>query len=278
MSAGDAAGTKRYLDVAIAAAREGGSILMEELSRPVHISYKGDVDLVTQADRRSEDVVVARLRREFPDHAIVAEEGGGRDAPSAFRWHVDPLDGTTNFAHHFPQFAVSIGLEQAGELLVGVVFNPSSGELFSAARGQGARLNGQPIHVSLVDRLETSLLGTGFPTHKRTENPNIHFYWQFTLASHGIRRVGAAALDLCMVACGRLDGFWEFGLKSWDTAAGVLIVREAGGRVTDFESRPFAPGDHVCLATNGLIHEEVCRKAVSIVAGANLEPLPKATL
>ena len=268
----------RYLEVAIAVAREGGSILMEEFSRPVHISYKGDVDLVTQADRRSEDAIVARLRREFPEHAIIAEEGGGREAISEFRWHVDPLDGTTNFAHHFPQFAVSIGLEQAGELLVGVVFNPANGELFSAERGQGASLNGQPIHVSRVDRLAMSLLGTGFPTHKRTQNPNIHFYWQFTLASHGIRRVGAAALDLCMVACGRLDGFWEFGLKSWDTAAGALIVREAGGRVTDFEGCPFAPGDRVCVATNGLIHDEMCQKAAAIVRGGTaLEPLPKAS-
>ena len=275
---GAAQETSRYLEVATAAAREGGGILMEELGRPVHISYKGDVDLVTQADRRSEDAVVARLRREFPDHAIVAEEGGGREAKLEFRWHVDPLDGTTNFAHRFPQFAVSIGLEQAGELLAGVVFNPASGELFSAGRGGGARLNGRPIHVSRVDRLEMSLLGTGFPTHKRTENPNIHFYWQFTLASHGIRRVGAAALDLCMVACGRLDGFWEFGLKSWDTAAGALIVREAGGRVTDFEGRPFAPGDRVCLATNALIHDQMCRKAASIAAGTNLEPLPKVSL
>ena len=268
----------RYLEIAIAVAREGGSILMEEFSRPVHISYKGDVDLVTQADRRSEDAIVARLRREFPEHAIIAEEGGGREAQSEFRWHVDPLDGTTNFAHHFPQFAVSIGLEQAGEMLVGVVLNPANGELFSAERGQGARLNGQPIHVSRVDRLAMSLLGTGFPTHKRTQNPNIHFYWQFTLASHGIRRVGAAALDLCMVACGRLDGFWEFGLKSWDTAAGALIVREAGGRVTDFEGRPFAPGDRVCVATNGRIHDEMCQKAAAIArGGAALEALPKAT-
>jgi myo-inositol-1(or 4)-monophosphatase len=278
MTQAEAQGTRRYLEAAMAAAREGGSILMEEFSRPVHISYKGDVDLVTQADRRSEDAVVARLRREFPEHAIAAEEGGGREAASEFRWHVDPLDGTTNFAHHLPQFAVSIGLERAGELLVGVVFNPANGEMFSAERGQGARLNGQPIHVSRVDRLERSLLGTGFPTHKRTESPNIHFYWQFTLASHGIRRVGAAALDLCMVACGRLDGFWEFGLKAWDTAAGTLIVREAGGRVTDFEGRLFVPGDRVCLATNGLIHEEMCRKAAAIAAGTKLEPLPKVSL
>jgi len=267
--------TTEYLQAAVAAAREGGRILLEELSRPVHISYKGDVDLVTQADRRSEDAVVVQLRRQFPDHAILAEEGGGREAASEFRWHVDPLDGTTNFAHRFPQFAVSIGLERAGELLAGAVFNPANGEMFSAARGKGAWLNGEPIRVSRIDRLEMSLLGTGFPTHKRTENPNIHYYWQFTLASHGIRRVGAAALDLCMVACGRLDGFWEFGLKSWDTAAGTLIVREAGGRVTDFEGKPFAQGGRVCLATNGLIHEEMCRKAAAIAAGANLEPLPK---
>src|SRR5271155_3389832 len=209
----------RYVEVAKQAALEGGRILMEEFARPVQISYKGDVDIVTQADKRSEEAVVARLRREFPSHAIVAEEGGGSESDSPFRWHVDPLDGTTNFAHHFPAFAVSIGLEDAGELVAGVIFNPTNGEMFTAERGEGARLNGQPIRVSETDRLAVSLLGTGFPTHKRMENPNIHFYWQFTLASHGVRRVGAAALDLCSVACGRLDGFWEFGLKSWDTAA-----------------------------------------------------------
>jgi myo-inositol-1(or 4)-monophosphatase len=269
----------RYLDVAVEAAREGGRILMEEFARPVQISYKGDVDLVTQADQRSEEAVVARLRREFPSHAIVAEEGGGRENASPFRWYVDPLDGTTNFAHHFPQFAVSIGLEEAGELIAGVIYNPANGELFAAERGQGAFLNERPIRVSQADRLAVSLLGTGFPTHKRTQNPNIHFYWQFTMASHGVRRVGAAALDLCMVACGRLDAFWEFGLKSWDTAAGTLLVREAGGRVTDFSGKPFAPGDYVCLASNGLIHDEMCRMAAAIAAGGPaLEPLPKMSL
>jgi len=269
----------RYLDVAKEAALEGGRILMEEFARPVHISYKGDVDLVTQADKRSEDAVVARLRREFPAHSIVAEEGGGSEHRSPFRWYVDPLDGTTNFAHHFPWFAVSIGLEEAGELVAGVVYNPANGEMFTAERGQGAFLNAQPIHVSRADRLAVSLLGTGFPTHKRTQNPNIHFYWQFTLASHGVRRVGAAALDLCMVACGRLDAFWEFGLKPWDTAAGTLLIRESGGRVTDFSGKPYAPGDYICLASNGLIHEEMCRTAAAIAAGGpDLEPLPKASL
>jgi myo-inositol-1(or 4)-monophosphatase len=269
----------RYLEVAVAAAQEGGRVLMEEFARPVHISYKGDADLVTQADKRSEKLVVERLRREFPSHAVVAEEGGGRESDSPFRWHVDPLDGTTNFAHHFPAFAVSIGLEENGELVVGVVFNPANGELFTAERGQGARLNGQPIHVSQAHRLAVSLLGTGFPTHKRTENPNIHYYWQFTLASHGVRRVGAAALDLCSVACGRLDGFWEFGLKSWDTAAGTLLIREAGGRVTDFSGKPFVPGERVCLASNGLIHDEMRTLAATIAEGAfDREPLPKASV
>jgi len=269
----------RYLEVAVAAAQEGGRVLMEEFARPVHISYKGDVDLVTQADQRSEKLVVERLHREFPSHAIVAEEGGGRESDSPFRWHVDPLDGTTNFAHHFPAFAVSIGLEESSELIAAVVLNPANGELFTAERGKGARLNGQPIHVSRADRLAVSLLGTGFPTHKRTENPNIHYYWQFTLASHGVRRVGAAALDLCSVACGRLDGFWEFGLKSWDTAAGTLLIREAGGRVTDFADRPFVPGQRVCLASNGLIHGEMRALAAKIAEGAfNHEPLPDPSL
>ena len=269
----------RYLEVAIEAAREGGRILREEFARPAQVSYKGDVDLVTQADKRSEEAVVRKLRREFPGHAIVAEEGSGSESNSPFRWHVDPLDGTTNFAHKFPAFAVSIGLEEAGELVAGVVLNPCNNELFSAARGEGAHLNGQPIHVSQADRLAVSLLGTGFPTHKRMQNPNIHFYWQFTLASHGVRRVGAAALDLCMVACGRLDGFWEFGLKSWDTAAGALLVREAGGRVTDFEGGPFKPGDYVCVASNGEIHEEMQQMAARITAaGPDLKPLPKTSL
>lgn len=268
-----------YLDVAVAAANEAGAILRDEYSRPVKISYKGDVDLVTEADRRSEAAIVARLKREFPAHAIVGEEGGGQENESAFRWYVDPLDGTTNFAHSFPWFAVSIGLAEGPkgreELLAGVVLNPANGEMFTAARGEGASLNGSTIRVSAVDRLATSLLGTGFPTHKRQQNPNIHYYWQFTLASHGVRRVGAAALDLCSVACGRLDGFWEFGLKPWDTAAGTLIVREAGGVVTDWAGAPFHPHLPQCIASNGRIHAEMLRLAAEIAAGGpELAPLP----
>jgi myo-inositol-1(or 4)-monophosphatase len=269
-----------YLEVAIAAANEAGAILRDEHSRPVKIAYKGDVDLVTDADRKSEAAIVAHLKRKFPAHAIVGEEGGGQENASAFRWYVDPLDGTTNFAHGFPWFAVSIGLAEgvvgSEELLAGVVLNPANGEMFTAARGEGAFLNGKAIRVSQVERMATSLLGTGFPTHKRNQNPNIHFYWQFTLASHGVRRVGAAALDLCSVACGRLDGFWEFGLKPWDTAAGTLIVREAGGVVTDWAGTLFRPHLQQCVASNGLIHGEMLRLSADIAAGGPaLAPLPE---
>ena len=272
-----------YLDVAIAAAKEAGAILRDEYSRPVKISYKGDVDLVTEADQRSEAAIVTHLRREFPTHAIVGEEGGGHENGSAFRWYVDPLDGTTNFAHSFPWFAVSIGLAEGPqgneELLAGVVLNPANGEMFTAARGEGAFLDGKPIHVSQAERIAVSLLGTGFPTHKRQQNPNIHYYWQFTLASHGVRRMGAAALDLCSVACGRLDGFWEFGLKPWDTAAGALIVREAGGVVTDWAGTKFHPHLPHCVASNGRIHPEMLRLSAEIAAGGpGLAPLPARSL
>ena len=261
-----------FLDVAIEAAREAGAILLQEYDRPPSISYKGEVDIVTQADRRSEAAVVARLRTHFPKHTVVAEEGGGHDSASAFRWYVDPLDGTTNFAHGYPCFAVSIGLAEVRdgreELLVGAVLNPVNNELFTALRGEGAWLNQKRIHVSTVPELSRSLLATGFPSHKRTENPNIHYYWDFTLRSHGVRRDGSAALDLCSVACGRFDGFWEFGLKPWDTAAGVLIVTEAGGTATDFAGRPYHLGGPDLLASNKLIHGEMQRTAADIAERA----------
>lgn len=253
-----------YLEVAIETAREAGGILLSEFDRPVSISYKGEVDIVTQADRRSEQAIVARLRTHFPKHAIVAEEGGGAESASPFRWHVDPLDGTTNFAHKYPCFAVSIGLEEAGELLVGVIHQPVSGELFTAVKGEGAYLNQKKIHVSPIEKLATSLLATGFPSVKRSKNPNIHYYWDFTLRSHGVRRDGSAALDLAAVACGRFDGFWEFGLHSWDTAAGVLLVREAGGMVTQFDGRPYQLGDRELMASNGRVQGEMQEVAASI--------------
>jgi myo-inositol-1(or 4)-monophosphatase len=186
---------------------------------------------------------------------------------------VDPLDGTTNFAHKYPCFSVSIALAQNGSVLVGVVYNPISNELFAAAAGEGATLNGKKISVSQVATLATSLLCTGFPVHKRRAGNNIHYYYDFTLRSHGVRRDGSASLDLASVACGRFDGFWEFGLNAWDTAAGVLLVREAGGSVSDFSGKPYALGGPVVLATNGRIHEEMRQAALAVAerdAGAPL--------
>ena len=264
---------ENYLQAAIEIAREAGQILREEFARPAKISYKGDeVDLVTQADKRSEAAIVARITKLFPDHAIAAEEGGGHETAAAFgyRWHVDPLDGTTNFAHGYPCFCVSLALAQHDSLIAAVVYNPIYEELFAAARGQGATLNGYKISASKIATLSTSLLCTGFPTHKRTDSPNLRYYGDFTMRSHGVRRDGSAALDLASVAAGRFEGFWEFGLKSWDTAAGVLLVEEAGGKVSDFAGRPYRPGGPVVLATNSLIHEEMREVAYKI---AQQEPL-----
>jgi myo-inositol-1(or 4)-monophosphatase len=264
---------ENYLQAAIEIAREAGQILREEFSRPVNISYKGDeVDLVTQADKRSEAAIVARITKLFPDHAIAAEEGTGHESNSSqgYRWHVDPLDGTTNFAHSYPCFCVSLALARHGALLAAVVYNPIYEELFTAARGQGATFNGKTIHVSTIPTLSTSLLCTGFPVHDRKGSPNLRYYGDFTMRSHGVRRDGSAALDLASVACGRFDGFWEFGLKSWDTAAGVLLVEEAGGKVSDFAGQPYRLGGPVVLASNGLIHEEMREVAHTI---AQQEPL-----
>ena len=255
--------------------------MLDEFDRPQKIGYKGEVDLVTQADKRSEQEVVARLRTHLPRHIIMAEEGGQYDSSPAaasprYCWYVDPLDGTTNFAHGYPCFVVSIALAEVSpggeDLLVGVVYQPVSGELFTAVKGEGAFLNNKKIQVSSVERLATSLLSTGFPSIKRTENPNIHYYWDFTLRSHGVRRDGSAALDLASVACGRFDGFWEFGLKPWDTAAGVLLVREAGGTVTDFAGRPYRLGGPEILATKRRIHAEMQSVAADIAARTAQRP------
>lgn len=258
---------KHFLEVAVDAAREAGELLITEFDRPQQLSYKGEVDIVTEADRKSESLIVTRLLNRFPGHAILGEEGGTTGAGGArYRWLVDPLDGTTNFAHGFPVFAVSIGLLEDGEPLIGAVYNPVTRDMFTAMKGEGAFRGQKRIRVSSVETLSKSLLATGFPSHKRTQNPNIHYYWEFTLRSHGVRRAGSAALDLCSVACGQFEGFWEFGLKPWDTAAGMLIVREAGGTVSDFSGGPYHPGDPELLVSNGLIHDEMKALAVEIRA------------
>src|SRR5271165_2524562 len=269
----------RYLPDLEPIAREAGALLMSYFDQHIKIEYKGDVDLITAADRASEKLIVERLQAKWPQHGIVGEEGTRSDTGADYRWYVDPLDGTTNFAHGFPVFCVSIALVRKDDeqLASGVLYDPTRDEMFSAERGQGATLNGESIHVSTTTRLAESLLGTGFPSHKRHRNPNIHFYHQITLRSHGLRRAGSAALDLANVACGRYDGFWEFNLNPWDTAAGVLLVQEAGGRVTRFDGSPFRLDSREVLATNGLIHEKLLNNFREIFAGRGLEELPSAT-
>jgi len=265
----------QYLQDLEPIAREAGALLMSYFDRHIKIEYKGDVDLVTAADRASEKLIVERLQARWPEHGIVGEEGTRSDVGADYRWLVDPLDGTTNFAHGYAVFCVSIALARKDDQLeAGVLYDPTRDELFAAERGQGATLNGKPMHVSKTARLAESILGTGFPSHKRHKNPNIHFYHQLTLRSHGVRRAGSAALDLANVAAGRYDGFWEFNLNPWDTAAGVLIVQESGGSVTRFDGTPFRLDSREVLATNGLIHEEVLANFREIFAGRGLELLP----
>jgi myo-inositol-1(or 4)-monophosphatase len=266
--------SESYVGAAEAIAREAGALLKDFFSRHIGFEYKGDVDLVTEADRSSEKLIIERLRAQFPDHDIMGEEGGRRETGSAFRWYVDPLDGTTNFAHSFPVFCVSMGLEHAGELVTGVIYDPTRDELFAAEKGSGAFLNGVRMQVSKTKHLSESLLATGFPSHKRHKNPNIHFYHQITLRSHGVRRAGSASLDLANVASGRIDGFWEFNLNPWDTAAGVVLVREAGGMVTHYDGSPFTIDSRETFATNGLIHAELQALIEDIFAGRKLDALP----
>ena len=260
-------------------AREAGALLMQYFQQHLRIEYKGEADLVTAADRASEKLIRQRIGERWPAHDILGEEQGLSDQGSEYRWYVDPLDGTTNFAHGYPVFCVSMALEHRvhGEVrrrIAGVVYDPTRDELFSAELGQGARLNDEKICVSKISQLKESLVATGFPSHKRHKNPNIHFYHQITLRTHGVRRAGSAALDLCSVACGRFDGFWEFNLNPWDTAAGVLIVEEAGGKASRFDGSAFELNSRETLASNGLIHDGLVEEFQAIFAGRGLDPLP----
>ena len=265
----------RYLPDLEPIAREAGALVMRYFAQHVTIEYKGDVDLVTVADRSSEKLIVERLQALWPQHGIVGEEGTRTESDAEYRWYVDPLDGTTNFAHGYPVFCISIALaRQDGQLEAGVLYDPTRDEMFAAERSTGAMMNGKPIHVSQTKSLAESILGTGFPSFKRHKNPNIHFYHQLTLRSHGVRRAGSAALDLANVACGRYDGYWEFNLNPWDTAAGVLLVQEAGGKVTRFDGTPFRLDSREVLASNGLIHQELLTNFAEMFAGRGLEELP----
>jgi myo-inositol-1(or 4)-monophosphatase len=257
-----------------AMAREAGSLLMDYFRQHVKIEYKGDVDLVTVADRKSEALILERIRHQFPAHDVIGEEGARIETGSEYKWYVDPLDGTTNFAHGFPVFCVSLAVEHRGQRVAGVIYDPSRDEMFTAELGSGAQLNGQHMHVSTIGNLGECLVGTGFPSHKRHKNPNIYFYHQITLRTHGVRRAGSAALDLCNVASGRFEGYWEFNLNPWDTAAGVLMVEEADGKVTDFSGGPFQIASRETLASNGLVHAALLHEFQEILAGRGLEELP----
>jgi myo-inositol-1(or 4)-monophosphatase len=257
-----------------AMAREAGSLLMDYFRQRVKIEYKGDVDLVTVADRKSEALILERIRAQFPAHDVMGEEGARIEIGGEYKWYVDPLDGTTNFAHGYPVFCVSLAVERRGERVAGVIYDPTRDEMFAAELGSGARLNGMAIHVSTTAKLGECLIATGFPSHKRHKSPNIHFYHQLTLLTHGVRRAGSAALDLCNVASGRFDGFWEFNLNPWDTAAGVLMVEEAGGKVTDFSGGKFQIASRETLASNGLVHDALLHEFGEIFAGRGLEELP----
>lgn len=268
-----------FVEAAVQIAREAGAIVTEIAERrrataSRAFDLKGDFDLVTEADRASETWIVRRLRELFPTHAIIAEEGGGVSGDSGYRWYVDPLDGTTNFAHGFPVYNVTLGLEKDGELIAGSIFDPTRNEMFSAAKGAGAYLNGRRLAVSEAAKVEECLVATGFPSRKRHLNVNVHFYYQLAMLSHGVRRAGAAAIDLAYVACGRLDAFWEFALNPWDMAAGILLVEEAGGKVTTMRGQARTVRSLHLLATNGHLHAEVLRIFEDIYAGRAAFQLP----
>jgi myo-inositol-1(or 4)-monophosphatase len=264
-------------------AREAGALLRDYFAQGVETEYKGDVDLVTVADRSAEKLIRGRLAEVFPEHGIYGEEGTREGLDREFRWYVDPLDGTTNFAHGFPQFCVSMGLERRssglsqsadGTLEAAVIYDPLRNELFTAEKGRGSWVNDKPIRPSRTPELAEALVATGFPSRKRHTSPNIHFYHEFTLRSHGVRRAGSAALDLAYVAAGRLDAFWEFNLNPWDTAAGILLVEEAGGRATDFSGNHFQLSSLEVLASNGRIHDELLGFFADMFAGRDLSPIP----
>lgn len=250
------------LNFAIQTARDAGRVLAERFGRSLEIANKSELDLVTESDLASERLIIDRIKSHYPRHAILAEESGAsepvdRERDSDWRWIIDPLDGTTNYAHGYPCFCVSIGVENQGRMELGVVYDPMRDEMFTAERGQGAALNGRRIRVSTTLNLASALLCTGFPYDVRERSEFARHFANFIMAAQGVRRDGAAALDLAYVAAGRFDGFWEEGLKPWDVAAGGLLIEEAGGRVSTYSGGPLNIFSPPILASNGLVHEEM---------------------
>lgn len=245
------------LEAAVDASQEAGALLLKYAGAGFNVEYKNPINLVTDADRAAEQCVIDHIKAHFPTHRFLAEERGRlEEAQSPYLWIIDPLDGTTNFAHGYPSYCVSIGLEYEGRCVLGAIFDPSRNELFTAIEHQGAQLNGRAIHVSNTMTLDSSLLVTGFAYDIReTPRNNLDHFVKFALKAQGLRRTGSAALDLCYVAAGRFDGFWEVRLNPWDMAAGSVIAREAGGRLTDFSGKDLSIYGQELVASNGQIHE-----------------------
>jgi len=256
--------------VACETALAAGQVLRDGYGRTHDIAFKSGVNnLVTEIDRRSEALIMARIAEAFPTHAFLGEESGVGGQASAWRWIIDPLDGTTNYAHHYPCFCVSIGLEVEGEIVVGVIYQPLLDELFVGVRGAGAALNNRAIHVSATADLALSMLATGFPYNVQTfpDKPLAGFEG-FVRQAQAVRRDGSAAIDLAYVAAGRYDGFWEAGLQAWDTAAGLLLIQEAGGRISDYANAPYAVGGPSIVGSNGSIHEAI----IAVLQAAEARP------
>lgn len=249
------------LNFAIETAREAGQILLEKYERKHYITKKGDINLVTEADLASEAHIIEKIKSYYPKHSILAEEAGEAvvNGDGKWKWIIDPLDGTTNYAHGYPCFCVTLALEKNGEIVIGVTFDPTRNELFSAERGRGASLNNKPIRVSRTENLSEALIVTGFPYNFKERPDFASPITAFLLKARGVRRDGSAAIDLAYVACGRFDGMWEEGLNPWDMAAGVLLIEEAGGQVTGYDNSKFSVYNPPMLATNGLIHSEMLR-------------------
>lgn len=249
---------KRIMEAAIAAAREAGRYALSRLGSDINVSHKdGKNNLVTDVDKKSEEIVIRHIRENFPGHSVLAEESGQSRDENDHMWIIDPLDGTTNYAHGFPFFCVSIGVYYKQEAMIGVVYNPNLDELFSAEKGKGAFLNSKPIKVSGTPAVEASLLATGFQYDPVERLKNLKYMGNVLEVAQAIRRAGAAALDLCYVACGRFDGFWEQGLKPWDTSAGHLMITEAGGRISTIDNGTFDIFKNDIVATNGKIHSQL---------------------
>ena len=248
---------KRFKKVAVAAALKSGLFIKNSVGRPGKVSYKGRDNIVTEIDKAAERMIIGTLLKAFPDHSILSEESRPKVGRSPYKWIIDPLDGTTNFAHQFPFFCVSIALEVDGDVGLGVVYDPLREELFYGESGAGAFLNNRKISVSKTHCLSDSFLATGFSYGRTRKDRNVKHFKTLLMRSMAVRRAGSAALDLCYVACGRFDGFWEMYLHPWDSAAGALIVKEAKGTVTRFDSTPYLPYHKDILATNGFIHQKI---------------------